>query len=263
MGILNISYPVTGLADSVPQLLYVNTNDTLATVTTAGYLNTAIPIYGKIFSNQQMAIVYTTDQLSVLLQISVNYQTGVVTLSSSAEAGLITLPTVTNQLVVAANTAGGLNGSGVTRAFNAGGIDAGLSGTAGTVRSYPATASKGYLELAGVANTGNTAVTISNALHGQASVYTIPDIGAATGGILVSTTPLRTKIVAGAAAAGGAAAQSFSDAFCTSASIVVGNWVTQGTPASVLTIVPGNGSFIVTSSADAGVGTFSYIIAKA
>lgn len=70
------------------------------------------------------------------------------------------------------------------------------------------------------------------------------------------------KSVAGAAAAGGAAAQSFTDAFCTSGSVVIGNWVTQANPASVLKIVPGNGSFVVTSSANAGVGTFSYIITK-
>ena len=48
-----------------------------------------------------------------------------------------------------------------------------------------------------------------------------------------------------------------------SASCVVGNWNTQTNAASVLKIVPGNGSFVVTSSADAGVGTFNYIIAKA
>lgn len=70
------------------------------------------------------------------------------------------------------------------------------------------------------------------------------------------------KSVAKAAAAGGAAAQSFTDAFCTTASVVIGNWVTQANAASVLTIVPGNGSFVVTSSANAGVGTFSYTINK-
>jgi len=54
----------------VPQLIYVGTNDTLATVLTPGYLNTAIPTYGNIFSENQMAMVYTTDQLTVLLSIS-------------------------------------------------------------------------------------------------------------------------------------------------------------------------------------------------
>lgn len=145
---------------------------------------------------------------------------------------------------------------------NAGDIYAGLSGTAGVLRSYPSAATSGYLGLTGVANSGDFGVQISNQSHGQATVYSLADIGASTGGIPVSTVPLKVKSVAGAAAAGGAAAQSFTDAFCTSSSNVIGNWNTQTNAASVLNIVPGNGSFVVTSSADAGVGTFNYIIIK-
>jgi hypothetical protein len=88
------------------------------------------------------------------------------------------------------------------------------------------------------------------------------DIGAATGGLVVATSAIRMKSVAAAAAAGGNAAQSFTDDFCTSGSVVIGNWVTQTTPAEVIKIVPGNGSFVVTSTGDAGSGTFSYIITK-
>ena len=88
------------------------------------------------------------------------------------------------------------------------------------------------------------------------------DIGATTGGLVVSTSAIRMKSVAGAAAAGGNAAQSFTDTFCTSGSNVVGNWNTQANAAQVLKIVPGNGSFVVTSTADAGAGTFNYIITK-
>lgn len=143
-----------------------------------------------------------------------------------------------------------------------GNITAGSSGHAGVVTSFPGTAANGSLILAGVNAGGAFNTTISNGTMGQSTVYTLGDIGAATGGIVVSTAVIRMKSVAGAAAAGGAAAQSFTDAFCTSASNVVGNWNTQANAASVLKIVPGNGSFVVTSSADAGVGTFNYIITK-
>lgn len=146
--------------------------------------------------------------------------------------------------------------------INAGNIQAGLSGTAGTLASFPGTAANGSLIVAAINAGGAFNTTISNSVMGQSTVYSLPDIGAATGGIMVSTTALRVKSVAGAAAAGGAAAQSFTDAFCTSGSNVVGNWNTQANAASVLKIVPGNGSFVVTSSADAGVGTFNYIITK-
>lgn len=165
---------------------------------------------------------------------------------------------------------------------SAGNVVAGASGAAGTVSSFPTTAARGSLILAGVANAGNTNVTISNASHGQASVYSIPDVGAATGqfnvvtGALVSGNSLvasgtagkladagyAIKTVAAAPAAGGSATQNFVDAFCTAGSNVIGNWNTQANAASVLKITPGVGSFNVVSTADAGVGTFNYIITK-
>jgi hypothetical protein len=143
-----------------------------------------------------------------------------------------------------------------------GNVTAGSSGHAGTLTSFPGTAANGSLIVAGVNAGGAFNTTISNGTMGQSTVYTFGDIGASTGGIVVATSAIRMKSVAGAAAAGGAAAQSFTDAFCTSSSNVVGNWNTQANAASVLKIVPGNGSFVVTSSADAGVGTFNYIITK-
>jgi len=65
--------------------------------------------------------------------------------------------------------------------INAGNIQAGLSGTAGTLISYPAVAANGSLILAAVGNAGNFAATISSkSTLGQATVYTVPDPGAAT-----------------------------------------------------------------------------------
>lgn len=144
----------------------------------------------------------------------------------------------------------------------AGNITSGSSGDAGTFISFPATAANGTLIVA-AANAGaafNT--TISNGTMAQSTVYTIGDIGAATGGIPVATGAVRMKMVADAAAAGGSATQNFVDAFCTAASVVLGFWQTQANAASILTIVPGAGSFDVLSTADAGVGTFNYMIFK-
>ena len=262
----NVSGMGIGMTQQSPEIVYLNTDNTLAQVLVTGYLNLAVHRYQLVVNNYQMALVYTTDQGDVWLRIKVTTSGGVNTysLESTAEAGLVALPTVANQIVYATSTAGALAASGLATAlFNAGNISAGLSGTAGALFSFPATATTGKLGLVGVANAGNFTVNISNASHAQNTTYSIADVGAATGGLLVSTTALRTKIVAGAAAAGGAAAQSFTDAFCTSASCVIGNWNTQANAASVLKIVPGNGSFVVTSSADAGIGTFNYIIAKA
>lgn len=74
--------------------------------------------------------------------------------------------------------------------INAGNIQAGLSGTAGTLISFPATGSKGSLIVAGVANTGNTNTTISNAAMGQALVVSIPDPGTATADFVIAPAAL-------------------------------------------------------------------------
>lgn len=143
-----------------------------------------------------------------------------------------------------------------------GNVTAGSSGNAGTLISFPATSSNGALIISALNAGGAFNTTIRNSVMAQSTVYSLGDIGAATGGIPVSTAAILMKSVAAAAAAGGNAAQSFTDAFCTSGSNVIGNWNTQANAASVLKIVPGNGSFVVTSSADAGVGTFNYVIMK-
>jgi hypothetical protein len=250
---------------TLPNLIYILTDDTYAEVTATGYL-TSSKAQGNSFANNQMALVYTTDEGPVWLKVVITYSGAsvlntVVSLVEISSPGSVALPTITNHLMVSTNTSGDLANLTGT-AINNGSLQAGLSGTAGSLISYPATASKGALIVSGVANTGNTNVTISNAAHGQATVYSIGDIGASTGGLVAATSAISMKSVAAAAAAGGAAAQSFTDAFCTSGSVVIGNWVAQTNAASVLKIVPGTGSFVVTSSADAGVGTFSYIIIK-
>ena len=148
-------------------------------------------------------------------------------------------------------------------AINSGNIQAGLSGTAGTLISFPAVAANGSFIWAAVGNAGNFNVTVSPvSTQGQATVYTIGDIGAATGGIPVSTGAVRMKMVADAAAAGGSATQNIVDAFCTAGSVVLAVWQTQTNPAVIQTIVPGAGSFDIISDVDAGVGTVNYVIMK-
>lgn len=69
---------------------------------------------------------------------------------------------------------------------NAGGIYAGLSGTAGVLRSYPSAATSGYLGLTAVASAGDYAAIISNASLGQSTTWTLADPASATSKILQS-----------------------------------------------------------------------------
>lgn len=215
---------------------------------------------------------------SVVEPLPAHFGIDALVLNADPSAGGVTFSggaSTANALAVFSDTAGNLKaqtttatlGFGLTATTGnitatAGSLISGSSGNVGGLTLFPATAANGTFILAPVNAGGAFNTTLSNGVMGQSTVYTLPDIGAATGGVVVSTAAVRMKSVAGAAAAGGAAAQSFTDAFCTSGSNVIGNWNTQANAASVLKIVPGNGSFVVTSSADAGVGTFNYVIMK-
>lgn len=193
-----------------------------------------------------------------------NFNTTISNASAVAQSQVISIPDsgASTANFILSKTTGTQHVTVGSLSIDAGNLSAGSSGNAGTLISFPATATNGSLIIAAVNAGGAFNTTISNGTMGQSTVYTLGDIGASTGGIVVATSAIRMKSVAGAAAAGGAAAQSFTDTFCTSGSNVVGNWNTQANAVSVLKIVPGNGSFVVTSSGDAGVGTFNYIITK-
>ncbi len=197
MAVTNVLPSVTGLvpnnvginpqAQGLPTVIYIETNDLLATVLVTGYLNTSKNVYGSIYNNQQMALVYTTDEGCVWLRVLVAGTN--TSLESTSAAGTVALPTVANQIAYATNVGGGLAAAGLATAlFNAGNIAAGKSGTAGILKSYSSTGLKGYLALAGVANTGDTAVTISNVAYGQASTVSFADVGSAAGRFLVANT---------------------------------------------------------------------------
>lgn len=301
MGILQLPVPVPAQVGVSPNMKRMVTTDSIGTVTAAGYLN-AVNLEGfpiAPYDVIQMLYSYNQQTNSGTFGIfTVSISNGVITLVSWANAGDVLLPVVSGNFAIFNGTTGQIKDAGylpsnaaktnvvmangassvnhlatyvdtagtiaqdAATAINAGNIQAGLSGTAGTLSSFPSTAANGSLIVAGVAAGGAFNTTVSNGAMAQSTVYTIPDIGAATGDFVVSTAAVRMKSVAGAAAAGGNAAQSFTDAFCTTGSNVIGNWNTQANAASVLTIAPGNGSFVVTSTADAGVGTFNYVIMK-
>lgn len=60
--------------------------------------------------------------------------------------------------------------------------------------------------------------------------------------------------------AGGSPTFVITDPNVTANSIVVGNFASQTTPASVLTVLPGAGIITVTASADPGASVFNYIV---
>lgn len=65
-------------------------------------------------------------------------------------------------------------------------LDAGASGTAGSVDIFPTTASKGKIAITATANTNNDTLSITNAAMGQATTLTIPDPGAASASVMLT-----------------------------------------------------------------------------
>lgn len=71
MSVLSVNPTTTGLIGITPHVIEINTSDTLAAVQATGYLNTSVRIYGDIYSDFQMALVYTFDQGPVWLRVSI------------------------------------------------------------------------------------------------------------------------------------------------------------------------------------------------
>ncbi len=94
---------------------------------------------------------------------------------------------VVNHIAKFIDTAGTIDDT-AGAAINSGNIQAGLSGTAGTLGSFPSAATSGELLLAAVTNSsGNFNTTISNAAAvGQSQVVSIPDSGSATANFIIS-----------------------------------------------------------------------------
>lgn len=259
-------------------------SDNLATVTTAGYLNPA-SLQGYVIYNTDIINMWygAVGQIGQAItsagtfgQFTATIANGVITLVEEVNIGNVLLPVVANHIAIFNGTTGQITGN-LSPAINGGNIQAGLSGTAGTLASFPATSAKGSLVIAAVANTGNTITTISNDAMGQASVMNIPDPGNAIGQFLVGATA--TPLVSGnlikasgtaglvvdaafalhagttASYAGGGTSNAFTTTNMTASSIVTAVILTSTNSVSITKAVPGTNTLTVTFSADPGAAT--------
>lgn len=190
MSIVNGPITITGSAGVKPMIKYLLSTDSKATIETAGYLNEELTNIGDLSPTDLLLIRYdyvkeANTGSNAFFNVTVSG--GIFTLSEDTTTSSVTFtsPSVANHIAVFSNTTGNLTDD-VATAINGGSLQAGLSGTAGTLASFPATALKGSLKVTAVANTGDTLVTVSNAAHAQASVYSIPDGGQATSEFIIA-----------------------------------------------------------------------------
>jgi len=199
MAILNIQLNEPGQSGIYPRIIRIETNDTVAAVTTAGYLTNAVNKGLIVLDERDMALVVTKESASAANECGwyeVSYSSGAWSLVPPASPGDVVLPTVANRLAHFTNTTGTLSGAAAD-VTNLGDLTLGASGTEGILNLYPTTAAKGSLILKAIANTGNTSVTVSNAAHGQATVISIPDGGQATAEFIISDSAGTQHITSG------------------------------------------------------------------
>lgn len=280
MGVLQFPTPIPMTNGNYPQFKFAVFSDNLATVTAAGYLNTSSIESGMPLSNGDIIMalysysISTTSGTFGIFTVNIAPSTGQVTISEWTGTAGVILPTIVNHIATYTDTTGTISEDPAT-AINGGNLQAGLSGTAGHLASFPATAARGSLVVTAVANTGNTVTTISNAAMGQASVISIPDPAAATADFVVAPAALVNGnfvkasgtaglISDGGAAihagttttyAGGATSNAFTVAGMASTWIVAANNLTSTNSVSITKVVPSTNTLTITWSADPGAGT--------
>lgn len=257
MAILNIQTTQTGIAGTLPSIAYINTNDTEATVLTAGYLN-AIVAQGFQFSMPCVALISTRTTPSAQPDVGwyeIQHSGSNWSAVPTSSPGSVTLPTIANHIATYTNTSGNLSEDPST-AINGGNLQAGLSGTAGYVASFPTTASKGSLRMVAADNAGNTVTQITNASFGQASVLTVPDPAGATANFVMAPAALVSNNLVKASGTAGLIA----DAGIAASNVMVLNASNVLTGSGQITLVKANGveaANAVTASGNAGVITTS------
>ncbi len=259
MAILNIMIGSTGLEGVAPRVIYIYTTNTLAEVTAVGFLNNA-KAEGFTFSEADMALVTTkttpgaADTQCAWLEVSISGQN--VTLVPAGSPGSVVLPTTANYIAHFTDALGTLS-SAAANIINAGNIQAGLSGTAGYLASFPATAARGSLRLVGANSAGDTVTQITNASQAAARTYTIPDAGQSSSFLMTNSGGTQTIATGSLALTLGNLTVAAGAIAATLGAVSAGTTVTAGTGVTATTgnIVASAGNLVAGSAAAAGTIT--------
>lgn len=191
MAIIEGPITLVGESGAKPVVKRLVVTDNLATLTTAGYLNTNLNEANALSPSDLLLILYNYDQVTDSGDIdffTVQINNGIVTLTEDVSTGNVVLPTTANHIATYVNADGKI-GEDAATAINAGNIQAGESGTEGKFVAYPATASKGTLVVSASDNAGAYDVTLTNDSMGQTSTLYMTDPASSDGYIQVSATP--------------------------------------------------------------------------
>lgn len=257
MAILNIVPVQIGAVGVKPNIAIIDTNDTLAAVTTTGYLNLAQQ-NGASLSESTMCLVSTkTTPSAAATQVGwleVSHVGANWSLVPTGDPGTVVLPTIANHIATYTNTTGTLSEDAAT-AINGGNIQAGLSATAGYFASFPPTMARGSLRYVAANSAGDTVTQVTNASQAAARVYTIPDGGQSASSFLLTDNASTQTI------ATGSLALTLGNVTATAGNLVAGSTASAGT----VTSFSGTGSaeFLRLAAIDNAGGNFSTTVSNA
>lgn len=109
MAVLNGPIVLTGAVGIKPMLKYMLSTDSMATITTAGYLNENLTNLGSVTENDMLLIRYdfvpeTNAGTNAFFTVSIS--DGIITLAEDVSEGNVQLPVAVNHIAVFADTAG-------------------------------------------------------------------------------------------------------------------------------------------------------------
>ncbi len=260
MGILQFPVPIPVTNGNYPQFKFAVFSDAVATVTTAGYLNSASIQAGIPLSNADVIMALTSFNTTTqtgtfgIFTVNIASATGQITLTTWANPGDVVTPTTANYLAHFTNTTGTIS-SAAGNVTQPGNIAAGLSGTAGTLASFPATAANGSFIISALNAGGAFNTTLRNSVMGQSSVISIPDPGAATANLLLSTTAGGQTIAGGLTLSTGN--------FAVSAGTITSSGAITSTAGNITSGSSGDAGTFISFPATAANGTLIFAAANA
>lgn len=190
MPIISSNVNFAGQAGVKPSIIFIETNDTVATVTTTGYLN-VLSEQGIPLSNSDIAVVTTRPSPSssdiTASVYSMTFSSGdwsLVAIGGGGGGGSVILPTTTNHIAVYTDSDGTLSQDAAT-AINDGSIQANGNliagdptvGQSGEVHIFPDAESSGSVILkARNVTAGDFSSTVQNGISlTKSKVYTLPN----------------------------------------------------------------------------------------
>lgn len=199
MAILNIVTSVTGLVGVTPRVVYIDTNDTLATVTTAGYLNAA-QANGASFKESDMALVTLKSSPSAtsvqVAWLEVSYASGDWSLSASSS----TTPLASGHILVgsAAGVATDVAMSGDATMANTGAITI-ANGAVSKAKLASTLQPAGVIKFAALHQTTGgaaaEAITVTGALNTDLAFVQLADDGTNNVAVLSAAVTANTLTV--------------------------------------------------------------------